>query len=732
MATFTIGGGNQGNISPFLTGKATPMSLPSGYLSSAEQQAARMQKAISGVGADIGDAIAAYGKNKEQEEVLAGSLERLKPRLEAAAQAGAMADPSSEESALLKAIENFPSKSRGQKKQILADSLMFLDRQEKERDQLDARYLRGLQTDLVKGKVREMEEGQLLGDALDDLMPWGELNTWEEGEAEEKETQRVSQAQQDTLKAAKSLYENPALQQAVRDAAGKAGEVGVDIWEGIKSLVPQQAPPQSPEQMFPELKGLDDEQKAAIRNFLNLKKRQPVGPGGLPQGDLPELPPLPLPDERLRQPLPMIEGEEELQFKWDDPPTPGQVRRANEIIPGLEPLVAAGDSKGPKPYHDVSNPNAYKTNPSFQRKAKREGWGNARQKAEWEKDKALYTLTDPKLTQKDIDEQEKSLQESLEILKGANQRQQRISQILAQQGAGGQPAPPAIPAPTPSRQEPAWLKPYQQQMRYLESKGHKITKALRDAVKAAAMERFPAMPREIELENTVVVLDSNGKPIFTSKKDAQKAIASGPPPIFQPDPQRDPEQWAFRQPTGTVELLPKVTEDGKALTESQQKAYIFGTRLLHNDRRIEDLMTKQLADGKYYNPASLTNRIGQDMAEWSPVWVGALNHDDKEYWNASMAWISSALRPESGAAIGPKEYVQFQRQYFPLAGDSALSVKNKKELRDLTTQGYLDVASGLTTAGAKEKIRALKRKLGIPEDEGDTRMRFNERTGKIE
>ena len=195
-------------------------------------------------------------------------------------------------------------------------------------------------------------------------MPWGELNTWEEGEAEEKETQRVSQAQQDTLTAAKSLYENPALQQAVRDAAGKAGEVGVDIWEGIKSLVPQQAPPQSPEQMFPELKGLDDEQKAAIRNFLNLKKRQPVGPGGLPQGDLPELPPLPLPDERLRQPLPMIEGEEELQFKWDDPPTPGQVRRANEIIRGLEPPVAAGDSKGPKPYHDVSNPNAYKTNPS--------------------------------------------------------------------------------------------------------------------------------------------------------------------------------------------------------------------------------------------------------------------------------------------------------------------------------------------------------------------------------
>lgn len=79
MATFTIGGGNQGNTSPFLTGKATPMSLPSGYLSSAEQQAARMQKAISGVGADIGDAIAARAKEEARSEgldVLIKSLEK--------------------------------------------------------------------------------------------------------------------------------------------------------------------------------------------------------------------------------------------------------------------------------------------------------------------------------------------------------------------------------------------------------------------------------------------------------------------------------------------------------------------------------------------------------------------------------------------------------------------------------------------------------------------------------
>jgi hypothetical protein len=65
MATFQIGGGNQGNISPFLTGKATPMSLPPGFLAEAGRQAAGLQKGIAGAGADIGDAIIARAKEEE-------------------------------------------------------------------------------------------------------------------------------------------------------------------------------------------------------------------------------------------------------------------------------------------------------------------------------------------------------------------------------------------------------------------------------------------------------------------------------------------------------------------------------------------------------------------------------------------------------------------------------------------------------------------------------------------
>ena len=79
MATFKIGGGGQGNISPFLTGKATPMSLPPGYLAEAGRQAAAMRKSLTDAGKGIGDVLVARAKEEERSEgydVLIKALER--------------------------------------------------------------------------------------------------------------------------------------------------------------------------------------------------------------------------------------------------------------------------------------------------------------------------------------------------------------------------------------------------------------------------------------------------------------------------------------------------------------------------------------------------------------------------------------------------------------------------------------------------------------------------------
>ena len=82
MARCTIGGGESGNMSPFLTGKATPMSWPPGCLAEAGGQAAGLQRGIAGVGADIGDAIIARAKEEELKKeglaILMADNERMK------------------------------------------------------------------------------------------------------------------------------------------------------------------------------------------------------------------------------------------------------------------------------------------------------------------------------------------------------------------------------------------------------------------------------------------------------------------------------------------------------------------------------------------------------------------------------------------------------------------------------------------------------------------------------
>jgi hypothetical protein len=52
------------------------------------------------------------------------------------------------------------------------------------------------------------------------------------------------------------------------------------------------------------------------------------------------------------------------------------------------------DPRIANPAHDVRNPDAWKTNRGFQRRAKKEGWDEAKQKEMWGKEKEQYTIND--------------------------------------------------------------------------------------------------------------------------------------------------------------------------------------------------------------------------------------------------------------------------------------------------------------------------------------------------
>ena len=67
-----------------------------------------------------------------------------------------------------------------------------------------------------------------------------------------------------------------------------------------------------------------------------------------------------------------------------------------------------------------------------------------------------------------------------------------------------------------------------------------------------------------------------------------------------------------------------------------------------------------------------------------------LSTEARQYHNAAQAWVAAQLRDESGAAIGPTEYSNALRDYFPQVGDDATTITNKRALRESTVTGMIN------------------------------------------
>ena len=103
----------------------------------------------------------------------------------------------------------------------------------------------------------------------------------------------------------------------------------------------------------------------------------------------------------------------------------------------------------------------------------------------------------------------------------------------------------------------------------------------------------------------------------------------------------------------------------KALTAEQSNALNFALRLKQNERFIA---TNKFDATAFWNGSYKPERFKKD--------------DQKSYESAKNNWIAAALRKESGAAIAESEYKNFDRQYFPQAGDGEKVLKQKLDMRN--------------------------------------------------
>lgn len=147
-------------------------------------------------------------------------------------------------------------------------------------------------------------------------------------------------------------------------------------------------------------------------------------------------------------------------------------------------------------------------------------------------------------------------------------------------------------------------------------------------------------------------------------------------------------EWdATHNPDGT----PKVNANDPKVTEFQAKSAGFLGRLIEAEKMFS-AVPEDSRDAR--------TMTGQAMHDWTPglenslpVWLGGNSADRQLSDQAARNFIAASLRQESGAAIGPSEYENQYRIFFPRPGDTPEVIKQKAEARRQAIEGF-KIAAG--------------------------------------
>jgi hypothetical protein len=148
----------------------------------------------------------------------------------------------------------------------------------------------------------------------------------------------------------------------------------------------------------------------------------------------------------------------------------------------------------------------------------------------------------------------------------------------------------------------------------------------------------------------------------------------------------DPERGVLvNKVTGLARAA--ATMDGKPLgakdkpmTDSQAKAYAFGTRM----SAANDIIAKLEQDGATTTIPGMGagGVVGRAVTALAP-------EKQQQLEQAKRDWINANLRRESGAVIGQSEFDSADRQYFAQPGDKPEVIRQKTENRRRAEQGVM-------------------------------------------
>ena len=159
----------------------------------------------------------------------------------------------------------------------------------------------------------------------------------------------------------------------------------------------------------------------------------------------------------------------------------------------------------------------------------------------------------------------------------------------------------------------------------------------------------------------------------------------------------------------------------KDLTESQGAATAYGMRMKESHDLLKDLENKGVANtgrisGAVGGVLGLTPFIGDKLEGVSgsvfnvlPGILAGLSPEQQQVQQARINFITAVLRKESGAVIGPSEFITAEKMYFPRPGDDKTLVGQKQKTRE-TAIRTMEVQAG---SGAKNIRNPASDPLGL-------------------
>lgn len=172
---------------------------------------------------------------------------------------------------------------------------------------------------------------------------------------------------------------------------------------------------------------------------------------------------------------------------------------------------------------------------------------------------------------------------------------------------------------------------------------------------------------------------------------------------------------------------------GKAMTEGQAKANLFGARMAEAHKALTDLEAAGVTrPGSIKGAAETAGRVLglgtdtfggtlADVAGAATNWTQRPNQQRVE--QARRDFINAVLRRESGAAIAASEFASAEKQYFPQPGDSPAVIEQKQRNRQLAIQGLAaEVPSSKALPSLSEAARGA---AGQPAKPGQRNVTVN-------